>query len=151
MIAVVTTIRRAGADDRAVLLELIAEFCAVDRHEFDPVRVGNGLGPLLDDDRHGQVWIVDDDRGRPAGYAIVTWSWSIESGGRDALLDEIYVRKRGKGSGAVLLDHAKKEARRAGAAVMALETEAHNHDARRFYTRHGFATEDSVWMLGGLD
>ncbi len=146
----VTSIRRAGSADRAVLFELVAEFCAVDRHDFDPVRVGSGLGPLLDDDRHGQVWIAEDDRGAPAGYAVVTWSWSLESGGRDALLDEIYVRDRGRGLGAVLLDHAKSEARRAGAAVMALETEAHNHDARRFYARHGFVAEDSVWMLGEL-
>ena len=34
----------------------------------------------------------------------------------------------------------------AGASRMFLETESHNQRARGFYTRLGFATEDSVWM-----
>lgn len=28
----------------------------------------------------------------PLGYAIVTWGYSLESGGREALLDEIYLK-----------------------------------------------------------
>ncbi|GAA0736313.1 GNAT family N-acetyltransferase [Dactylosporangium roseum] len=133
-----------------MLLELVREFCAADRHEFDEARIGRALGPLLAEDTHGQVWLAVDDSGAAAGYAVVTWGWSLESGGREALLDEIYVRDRGHGVGAVLLRHAMRAAAEAGASAMFLETEAHNTRVRGFYARHGFAEEDSVWMSGPL-
>lgn len=80
----------------------------------------------------------------------MTWGWSLESGGREALLDEIYVRGRGNGFGRVLLTHAMRAAARAGATRMLLETEAHNQRVRGFYASLGFTAEDSVWMSADL-
>ena len=137
---------RAGAGDEAVLLPLIREFCAVDRHEFDRERVLAGLRPLLVDDRHGQVWLIREPGGEVAGYAVVTWGWSLESGGRECLLDEIYVRSRGRGLGGKALEAIVEAAGEAGASAMFLETEAHNERARAFYRRGGFTAEDSIWM-----
>jgi ribosomal protein S18 acetylase RimI-like enzyme len=138
---------RAGPDDLAALLPLVHEFCVADRHEFDEERVTRALRPLLAGDEHGQVWLAGAGNGAgPAGYAVVTWGWSLESGGREALLDEIYVRERGNGVGAALLRHVVAAAAEAGAAAMFLETETHNERARAFYARHGFAADDSVWM-----
>jgi len=138
-------IRRAAPPDRPELIPLIREFYAVDRHEFDHERVARGLDPLLADDTHGQVWLAGD-----GGYAVVTWGWSLESGGREALLDEIYVRDRGRGVGRALLTHAMAAAARAGASRMFLETEAHNERVRAFYASAGFAAEDSTWMSADL-
>src|SRR5689334_5416507 len=138
-------IRRAELPDRDELLQLIREFYAVDRHEFDVERVARGLDPLLADDTHGQVWLINK-----SGYAVVTWGWSLESGGREALLDEIYVRDRGRGVGRELLTHAMAAAAKAGAIRMFLETEAHNERVRAFYASLGFATEDSTWMSADL-
>ncbi|WP_433062229.1 GNAT family N-acetyltransferase [Dactylosporangium sp. CS-033363] len=138
---------RAGPEDLGPLLALVAEFCAVDGHDFDEPRVTRALGPLLRDDEHGQVWLAGPD----AGYAVVTWGWSLESGGREALLDEIFVRERGRGLGARLLQTATAAAAAVGAAVMFLETEAPNARVREFYARHGFAAQDSVWMSRPLD
>lgn len=139
-------LHRAGAGDLAALLALVREFCAADRHDYDDERVRRALGPLLAGDEHGQVWLASPGGGAPCGYAVVTWGWSLESGGREALLDEIYVRKRGGGLGGELLTHAVRAAAAAGASTMFLETEAHNERVRGFYARHGFAAEDSVWM-----
>ncbi|WP_426512549.1 GNAT family N-acetyltransferase [Dactylosporangium sp. McL0621] len=138
---------RAGPADLAAILPLVREFCAADGHEYDEPRVSRALGPLLAGDAHGQVWLV----GSAAGYAVVTWGWSLESGGREALLDEIYVRERGHGAGAALLERVLAAAAQAGAAVMFLETEAHNDRVRGFYARHGFTADDSVWMSRALD
>ncbi|WP_433270308.1 GNAT family N-acetyltransferase [Actinosynnema sp. CS-041913] len=116
------------------------EFYAVDGHDYDEARVTAALGPLLADDRHGQVWLFD------TGYAVVTWGYSLESGGRDALLDEFFVRNRGGGVGGRVLDALVTACREAGAMKMFLETEAPNDAARRFYRRHGFEEEASTWM-----
>jgi GNAT superfamily N-acetyltransferase len=143
-------IRRATVDDREQLCGLIERFYRIDGHEFDPARIDAGLVPLLHDDRHGQVWAATVD-GTTVGYVIVTWSWSLESGGRDCILDELYVDRRGDGIGSALLRRAMDEAQRAGAAAMFLETEAPNDGARRFYVRHGFSADDSLWMSRPLD
>ncbi len=141
-------IHRAGPGDLDDVVTLIRECCEVDRRAFDDSRVVTALGPLLADNALGQVWLVDDPEhpGEPGGYAVLTWGWSLESGGRECLLDEMYVRARGQGLGARVLIQLLDRAQEAGAATVFLETEAHNHRARAFYGKSGFALEDSVWM-----
>ena len=102
--------RRAVTGDLAALLPLIRAFYALDRHAYDEATVTAALGPLLAGDDWGQVWVLDGDSGL-AGYAIVTWSYSLESGGRDCILDEIYVADTGHGQGSQLLTRALEEAR----------------------------------------
>lgn len=103
--------------------------------------------PLLESDRHGALWTihVDDDL-RAEGYACVTWGYSIEAGGPEALFDELFVRRRGLGIGTRAMHLVLDEVRTSGYARIYLETETHNRDGRRLYERLGFVTEDSVWM-----
>jgi GNAT superfamily N-acetyltransferase len=142
----VALVRRAEPADLDALLPLVAEFCAVDGHEFAPALVRTALRPLLADDGLGQVWVLADDGRRLGGYAVVTWGWSLEAGGREALLDELYVRERNQGAGALLVEAVAVGSRAAGASRLFLETESANISVRRFYERHGFVAEDSVWM-----
>jgi len=137
------SLRRAGPQDLALLLPLIEAFCAVDGHPFDAARVTRAIGPLLDSDEFGVVWLVGEP---PAGYAILTWNYSLESGGRDALLDEIYLAERGSGLGSTVMQAIYADLMRRGIYRVFLETEVHNDRARRFYARNGFQVEDSVWM-----
>lgn len=134
--------RRAVADDLDALVALNHAFCAADRHPFDERRVRSAFNPLLTDDRWGVVWIVDE----PAAYAVLTWGWSIEAGGVEAVLDEIYVSQQRRGVGATLVEHIATDAASRGVARIFLETERHNDHARRFYARHGFVEDDSIWM-----
>ncbi len=142
-------IRRAGQADLEGLLPLIRVFYLVDHHEFDEGTIRAALMPLLADDALGQVWIAEAG-GVMIGYAVVTWSYSLESGGRDCILDEIYVEQRSGGTGSTLLEAAIAAAAQAGARAMFLETEAHNARVRTFYVRHGFQEERSVWMIRSL-
>ena len=140
-------ISRARLEDLDVLAALSAEFNEIDGHAHDDVRVRAALIPLLADDALGVVYLF----GEPAsGYAVVTWGYSIESGGRDALLDEIYLRSRGKGLGGVALGEVLDDLRHRGLTRMFLETERPNTKVRTFYTRHGFREDDSIWMSRDL-
>ncbi len=143
-----SVIRRAGPADEDDLVQMVREFYELDQHPFHLDRVLSGLRPLLVDDALGQVWVVVDPEGVfvPAGYVVLTWGWSLESGGREALLDEFYVRTRGQGLGTRALIEIIEQASTAGVASMFLETEAHNRHAREFYGKAGFDLEDSVWM-----
>ena len=142
-------VRRAADSDLDGLWPLVRAFYDLDQHDFDAARIERGLTPLLADDTYGQVWVLDS-AGDLVGYAVMTWSWSLESGGRDSILDEIYVETRSAGAGSRLLSAALVGARAAGARAVFLETEAHNERVRSFYQRHGFAVEDSVWMSRSL-
>ena len=152
IIGVVARVIRAVQDDLDRLVELVREFYETDGHDFDASRVRAGLVPLLAEDTVGQVWLVTDSSPvELVGYAVVTWGWSLESGGKDALVDELFLRVRGAGLGEKLLRHAIAAAREAGARRMYLETEAPNERARAFYARLGFVPDNSVWMSRDLN
>lgn len=138
-------IRRATDADVPALLPLIRAYCLADGHAYDEQHVLTALRPLLADATLGLVLVVEQ-AGRLTGYAALTWGWSLESGGREALLDEIFVAEPGRGAGSALLSAVMSEAREAAARALFLETEPGNAGARSFYSRHGFAREDSVWM-----
>ena len=135
-------VRRAEPDDLDTLVELHREFCDVDGHPFDRGRARAAFAPLLTTDMHGVVWIVDT----PRAYAVLTWGWSIEAGGSEAVLDEIFVAERGNGLGSQLIEQVIADGRRRGLARILLETEAHNDRVRRLYQRHGFRADDSIWL-----
>jgi GNAT superfamily N-acetyltransferase len=146
------TIRRADPGDLAELLVLGAEYCAADAHEFDTATVRAGFTGLLTDDAHGLVLVAgaepdDDATGRQLhGYAVVSWGWSVEIGGLDVVLDELYVRHRGRGLGTALIDAVERTCRDRGVKRILLETERPNERARRLYARHGYDVDDSIWM-----
>ncbi len=135
-------IRLALPSDLDVLVDLHRAFCDADRHPFDVRRAHRAFEPLLRDDRWGVVWLAAPD----AGYAVLTWGWSIEAGGAEAVLDELFVRDRRHGIGSVLIEQLVDDGRRRGLVRIFLETESHNDDARSFYGRHGFTVDDSIWM-----
>ena len=143
-------LRRATADDLTSLLPLVRDFYEIDHHPYDESRVVDALRPLLADDTFGQVWVVDES-GSLGGYSVVTWGYSLESGGRECILDEIYVASQSAGVGSELLTATLEGARLFGARSMFLETEAHNSRVRGFYLRHGFEIDDSVWMSRSLE
>lgn len=142
-------LRRARPADLDEVVQLVREFYEVDRHPFDEAHVRGALPALLDDDRYGAVWLLEGPAGPSGpsvGYAVVTWGYSIESGGREGLLDEVFVRERGRGTGRRALAAVVEACRAEGVRRLFLETEAGNVDARRFYARNGFEVDDSVWM-----
>jgi GNAT superfamily N-acetyltransferase len=146
----VSAIRRARPGDTDVVLRLARGFNAIDGHDHDDDRVARALAPLLVDDEHGQVWLIRGPGAEPAGYAVLCWGYSLESGGREAILDEIYVRERGLGLGSAAMPELLAACRAAGVLRLFLETEAPNDAARRFYARHGFQVEQSIWMTHDL-
>ena len=138
-------VRRARIDDLSLLVELACLYSATSGDDSDPLRVERAFAPLLIDDTHGVVLVAEDDEGVCA-YAALTWGWSLEAGGAEALLDEFYVRDGGKGIGTSLLEAVMATASARGVARVFLETEAHNVQGRRFWMARGFQVEDSVWL-----
>ena len=121
------------------------KYCVADHATWVPDRARRGFEGLLGSDAHGVVLVVDVE-GTVIGYAVLTWGWSIECGGRESLLDEMYIDQPGHGYGSALLEAVVISAQEHGAARVFLETEAGNDAARDFWLARGFEIEDSVWL-----
>jgi GNAT superfamily N-acetyltransferase len=109
--------------------------------EFVRERAGRALHGL---DGFGGWWFIAQD-GQPAGYFVLTVGYSLEFGGRFALLDEFYLEPewRGKGLGSGVMDRILTEARALGAEALHLEAEGH---VREFYRRSGFVARGREMM-----
>lgn len=131
--------RRADNGDKPALLELMAKYYAFDGHEFDVVKASRSLDALLADERLGAVWMIEV-AGELAGYMVMCIGYSLEFGGRDAFLDEIYLEApwRGQGFGREAVAHMISEARKLGIVAMHLEVDQDNARARRLYEALGF-------------
>jgi len=139
-------LKRAETQHLPLLLTLVEAFCVLDQHPYEPARVESALRPLLEHDDFGVVYLVNDDQ----GYVVITWGYSLESGGREGLVDEIYLRQRGQGVGTQVMQALFEDLRGRGIVKMFLETERHNARARTFYGRQGFEADDSIWMSRSL-
>jgi GNAT superfamily N-acetyltransferase len=100
------------------------------------------LERLLADPDLGRVWLARD--GAPAVvYAVLTLGFSLEFGGRDGLLDDLFVLEpyRRRGIGPALLELVEGECR-LGLDPLQLGVERGNAQARGLYRRLGFLAHD---------
>jgi len=133
-------VRRADLADLPDLLCFMEDFYRGEHIPWERSRFEQALAPLLVDDVLGLVGMggEPDDA---AGYAVVTWGYDLEFGGRDAFLTELYVRPglRRAGWGTALLDWVETRARAAGAGAIHLMVLHENAAARALYEARGYA------------
>ena len=144
-------IRQAVPADLEALLWLLTNFSEEAGTNFGREHLLAGLEPLLSNQGLGLVFVAELDIVL-VGYAVIGWGWGIESGGKEALIDEVFVLKnhRNQGIGAKMLSEVMTELERHNTKAVFLETEAQNPNSRKLYQNLGFETEDSVWMRKAL-
>ncbi|HLL77475.1 MAG TPA: GNAT family N-acetyltransferase [Pyrinomonadaceae bacterium] len=145
------TFRPAGVSDIDALLPMIRELCEFDRTPFDEGAAQGALAQLVADESLGGIWLIESG-GRMAGYLVITYGFSLEFGGRDAFIDELFLREefRGRGLGRRALEFAEAVCRGRGVRALLLEVEHHNAAARKVYRRSGFANRDFYLMVKRL-
>lgn len=133
----------AGPDDLPKLLPLVAAFHEHQGFGTSPEHQHNAVLPLLEGSPHGAIWLIGPRRA-PVGYVVVSFGWSIEYGGMDAIVDELFVRsavrKRGMGSDA--LNGLAKALKDGGIKALHLETDQGDETLKRFYQRCKFHTRE---------
>jgi GNAT superfamily N-acetyltransferase len=147
----IATLLLAGPGDEDLLVELMREFYAVEHLPFDEEVVRTGLRMILADPRYGFIQIVQAE-GRAAGYMVLTFGFSLEFHGRNALLDELYVREefRGRGLGRASLDRAEEICRGEGIRALRLEVDRVNIRAREIYRKAGYKDHDRYLLTKWL-
>ena len=119
-------------------LGLMRAYYEFDGIEFDATLARRALEQMIRED-HGRAWIVELE-GKVTAYVIALYGFSLEYGGRVLEIDELFViaEFRGHGLGRAILEFVEAEARKFGAVLLTLETEADNENAQAFYGKHGF-------------
>ncbi len=107
-----------------------------------------GIEPLLQGIPYGAVYIIGPTRA-PIGYIVVTFGWSVEFGGMDGFVDEIYIRPpvRGRGLATEVLIELPKTLAQAGIKALHLEVDRDNAQAQRLYQRARFEPRDRYMLM----
>jgi ribosomal protein S18 acetylase RimI-like enzyme len=137
--------RRAAAVDVPALLELQQRFYANEGYPYDRATMERGMRELIASDSLGRLLAFGDPI---VGYLVLTFGFSLEFGGRDAFVDELYVdnASRGQGLGTLALQVAEDACREAGIGALHLEVEHVNARARALYERSGYKAHDRHLM-----
>jgi diamine N-acetyltransferase len=133
------TFQVATDSDTDCLLDMMREYYRFDGHPFHEGQARRALLALLREPLFGRVWLVCDGD-VAVGYVVLTFGYSLEFLGRDAFLDEFFLRPshRGRGWGRQALEFAEKEAQTHGVRAIHLEVVRSNETAHDFYRKAGF-------------
>ncbi len=138
----------ARAEHLDPVLALVTAFHEEEGIQQDDATRRAALSPLLEGSPYGAVYIIGPTRA-PIGYVVITFGWSVEFGGMDGFVDEIYIRPRVRGRGIateVLLDLPKALAG-AGLTALHLEVDRDNPTAQRLYARTGFKARERYMLM----
>lgn len=107
-----------------------------------------GLAPLLDGSPHGAAYLIGPPRA-PIGYVVITFGWSVEFGGLDGFIDEIYVRPgvRGRGIASETLQSLPRALAGAGLKALHLEVDRTAEATQRLYARAGFKPRPDYMLM----
>jgi ribosomal protein S18 acetylase RimI-like enzyme len=142
-------VRLAVREDIPRLVALMAEFYAEAGYPLPVDPATRTFAALLDDPRLGRVWLMEAG-GEPAGYVVLTVSFSMEYGGLRGFIDDLFVRPgfRGRGLAAAALAELRRTAEEMGVRALLVEVGPDNDTAQRVYRRIGL--EDTGHMLLSL-
>jgi ribosomal protein S18 acetylase RimI-like enzyme len=133
--------------DADALLPFMREYYAFDGQGFDEQKAHGALRALLRDANLGCVWLILDGDAA-VGYVVLCFGYSLEWLGRDAFIDEFYLREdyRGRGWGRKTMAYVEAEARARGVRTLHLEVVRQNAGALEVYRKLGFQEHESTFL-----
>lgn len=134
----------AGADDIETILQLQQEFYGIENHRDTAKEV---LRTLIDNAMHGKVWMILIG-GQVSGYMILTLGYSFELKGRNAFLDELYLRPsyRNNGIEERAIEFLASQAKVMGVKAIHLQVAAQNEANIALYRHYGFEDQRRTIM-----
>jgi len=130
------------------LLPLVAAMHAGHGLEISDAARSDALMPLLEGSPHGAVYLIGPPRA-PIGYIALSFGWSIEVGGLDGFIDELFIRPgvRGRGIATEVLTSLPAALKDAGLKALHLEVAKGNDGAQRLYRKAGFEAREAYHLM----
>ncbi|WP_146589079.1 GNAT family N-acetyltransferase [Puniceibacterium confluentis] len=138
----------ASAEDAPKLLPLVAALHLDQGFSTDAAHQERAVMPLLQGSPHGAIWLIGPRRA-PVGYIVVSFGWSVEYGGMDAIVDELYVRPavRGRGMAGEAINALGQALKQSTIKALHLEVDNSNEGALRLYQRCGFKARNGYMYM----
>ena len=135
--------KRASQNDVQQLVTMMGEFYAEGGYPLNHQRAAEAFATLLADDRLGYVWFIQTE-GQDVGYVVLTLCYSMEYGGLNAFVDDLFVRLpfRRAGLGTAALTEVRALCTKRGVRAIQVETGRDNAAAQGVYRRVGFTQTD---------
>lgn len=138
-----TIFKAATLDDVDLLLPMMREFYAHEEIRFDEDAARHALQALIGNEAYGRAFLIRVGE-EIVGYTVLTFGYSLEFHGRDAFVDELFLRAqwRGQGVGQQALNLLAEVCATHQIAALHLEVERQNTRAQQTYRRAGFVDHD---------
>jgi diamine N-acetyltransferase len=142
----------AAHDDLELLVGFMRALYAHDEIAFNEAVARRATVALLSDEALGRIWLIEADE-KSVGYIVLTYGYSLEFHGRDALVDELFLTEavRGRGLGRRTLEFVAAFCRAQGISALHLEVEHTNLHAHRLYRNFGFREHERHFMTKWLN
>ncbi|WP_107498021.1 N-acetyltransferase [Thalassobius sp. I31.1] len=130
-------------DDRERLANMVTQFHAEEELPTTDTERAAGIDILFSGEMQAAAWLIGP-KSSPVGYIIVSFGFCMAIGGREALIDEIWIRPsvRGRGMGSQCLMAIMKELAKMDVQRVNLDVAADNPKAKMLYEKLGFRTHE---------
>ncbi len=142
------TLHLCAPQDMTRLAPLMARFAEEFRLPEPAAAREAAVAPLLAGSPYGAAYLIGPPR-TPVGYLVVTFGWSIEFGGMEGWIDEIYIREavRGRGIATEALAALIRALREVDVRALHLEADREDRAAQRLYLKSGFELRDRYSLM----
>ena len=141
-------LRRAEPSDLERLLAMVEAFHQTAGIDLPPEARNASVSKLLQSPDLGAIYMIGPTQA-PVGYIALTFGFSIEMGGRDAFIDELFIRERvrRKGLGSQVMAALPALMQEHDILALHLEVDRTNDQALRLYQRARFAMRDNYNLM----
>lgn len=129
----------ATPTDREHIIRLLAAQLAEHDIDLHADNLAHAVDGFFEEPRRGRI-LVARRQAEIVGVAVLSYTWTLEHGGKSCWLDELYVQPelRTHGIGTLLLRKAFEITTADGCIAMDLEVESSHARAANLYVREGF-------------
>ena len=136
-----------SAEDKFDVLEMMTSFNKIDGYEFDRLIGEKNVSEFTSNRSLGRLYLIQHQQ-KNIGYIILTFGFSFEYKGRDAFIDEFFIKEeyRNKGIGKLAIDFIEAESANLKVNAVHLEVEPHNLNANKLYLKKGYKSNDRTLL-----
>ena len=118
---------------------MMEEYYEMNNYEFVDWSAAENFDEIIENTHMGKIWMISFTN-QTIGYLIFTFGYSFEHGGRDASIDELFLKKeyRNKGFGTLILETLDFFAHKHNVKAIHLKVENTDSSANQLYLKAGY-------------
>ncbi|MBN1898898.1 MAG: GNAT family N-acetyltransferase [Spirochaetes bacterium] len=144
--------KTAEKKDISSIVSLMKELYQCHNLDLNTSQARQALDLLIENSNYGRIWLILQNE-KVIGYMVLTFGFSLEYFGKDAFLDEIFIREdyRSLDIGQKAYQYLEKTAKKMGIKAIHLEVKDKNTFTSSRYRKWGFKEHKSHLLTKWID